>query len=157
MAPHWGDESRRRYWIIQEGPGKSKAGQNNREGDAKKKSQEMHSCLEPPKEKTPCWHPDFIPWGLGLDFWALETFVVIQLLSRVWLPSTPWNTARQASLSFTVSQSLLKLMSIDFVMPYNHLVLCHPPFSSCPQSFPASRSFPMSRHWWHQVAKQLVF
>ena len=51
---------------------------------------------------------------------------------------------RQPSLSFTISQSLLKLMSIESVMPFNHLILCHP-FSSCPQPFPASGSFPMSQ------------
>ena len=39
---------------------------------------------------------------------------------------TPWTTARQASLSFTISQSLLKLMSIESVMPSNHLILCRP-------------------------------
>ena len=50
---------------------------------------------------------------------------------------TPWTAVRQASLSFTISQSLLKLMSIDSMMPSNHLILCHP-FSSCPQSLPAS-------------------
>ena len=49
--------------------------------------------------------------------------------------------AHQASLSFTISWSLLQLMSIESVMPSNHLILCHP-FSSCPQSFPASGSFP---------------
>ena len=43
----------------------------------------------------------------------------------------------------TISQSLLKLMSIESVMPFNHLILCHPPLLS-PSSFPASRSFPMS-------------
>ena len=46
----------------------------------------------------------------------------------------------QAFLSFTISQSLLKLMSIESVMPSSYLILCHP-FSSCLQSFPASRSF----------------
>ena len=56
----------------------------------------------------------------------------------------PGTAARQASLSFTISQSLLKLMSTESVMPSNHLILCCP-FSSCPQSFPASRSFPMSQ------------
>ena len=49
----------------------------------------------------------------------------------------------QASLSFTIPQSLLKLMSIELMMPSSHLIVCHP-FSSCPQSFPASGSFPMS-------------
>ncbi|CAN0505403.1 unnamed protein product [Rangifer tarandus platyrhynchus] len=52
----------------------------------------------------------------------------------------PWTAARQASLSFTISWNLLKLMSVESVMPSNHLILCLP-FSSCPQSFPASGSF----------------
>ena len=51
---------------------------------------------------------------------------VVQSLSRVWLFATPWTAARQASLSFTISQSLLKLVSIELVMPSNHLVF------SCP-------------------------
>ena len=50
----------------------------------------------------------------------------VQSLSRVWLFATPWTAAHQASLSITNSQSLLKLMSIESVMPSNHLVLCHP-------------------------------
>ena len=58
--------------------------------------------------------------------------------------STPWTTAHQAPLSSTISQNLLKFMCIESVMLSNHLALCHP-FSSCPQSFPASGSFPMSR------------
>ena len=53
-------------------------------------------------------------------------FVVVQSLSRVWLFADPWTATCQASLSFTISQSLLKLMSIESVMPSNHLVL------SCP-------------------------
>ena len=67
----------------------------------------------------------------------------VQLLSRVWLFVTPWTAARQVSLSITNSWSLLKLMSIELVMPSNHLILC--PLSSCFQSFPASRCFPMSQ------------
>ena len=47
-------------------------------------------------------------------------------LSRVQFFATPWTVARQASLSITNSQSLLKLMSIELVMPPNHLILCHP-------------------------------
>ena len=42
--------------------------------------------------------------------------------------ATPWTAAHQASLSFTISQSLLKLMSIDLVMPSNHLILCRPKY-----------------------------
>ena len=49
----------------------------------------------------------------------------VQSLSRVWLFATPWIVARQASLSITNSQSLLKLMSIESVMPSSHLILCH--------------------------------
>ena len=68
----------------------------------------------------------------------------VQSLSRVQLFATPWSTACQASLSITNSQSLPKLMSIELVMPSNYLILCHP-VSSCPQSFPASGSFPVSQ------------
>ena len=57
---------------------------------------------------------------------------------------TPWTAVCQASLSFTVFQSLLKLMPIESVMPSNQLILCHPLFS-CLQSFPASESFPRSQ------------
>ena len=51
---------------------------------------------------------------------------LVQSLSRVRLFATPWSAARQASLSITNSQSLLKLMSIELVMPSSHLILCHP-------------------------------
>ena len=75
---------------------------------------------------------------------------VVQLISCVRLFVTPRTAARQASLSFTKSLSLLKLLSIESMIPSNNLVLCHPlllnpsiPFSSCPQSFPTSGSFPM--------------
>ena len=68
---------------------------------------------------------------------------VVQLLSRVWLFVTPWTTAHLASLSLTISRSLLKLMAIELGMSSSHLVLCIP-FSSCLQSFPASGSFPVS-------------
>ena len=67
----------------------------------------------------------------------------VQLLSRVRLFVTPWTAARQASLSITNSRSLLKLMSIESVMPSN-ISSSVVPFS-CPQSFPASGSFQMSQ------------
>ena len=53
---------------------------------------------------------------------------------------TPWTAARQASLSITTSQSLLKLMSIESVMPCNHLILCHP-LLLLPSIFPGIRVF----------------
>ena len=49
----------------------------------------------------------------------------VQSLSHVWFFATPWTAARQASLSITNSQNLLKLMSIELAMPSNHLILCH--------------------------------
>ena len=54
------------------------------------------------------------------------TDAVVLWLSCVWLFVTPWTAARQASLSFTISRSLLKLMSIESVMPSHHLILCFP-------------------------------
>ena len=68
---------------------------------------------------------------------------IVQSLSHVRLFVTQWTAAPQASLSITISWNLLKFMSIELVMPSNHLFLCHP-LSSCPQSFSASESFPMS-------------
>ena len=60
--------------------------------------------------------------------------------SRVWLFATPWTAALQASLSITNSQSLLKLMSIKSVMPFNPLILCHP-LLLLPTIFPSIRVF----------------
>ena len=74
----------------------------------------------------------------SLFSWGLLSFVV-QLLSCVHLFATPWTAAHQASLPFTISQSLLKLMSIKLVMPSNHLILCHPLL--LPSIFPSIRVF----------------
>ena len=65
---------------------------------------------------------------------------VVQLLSCVQFFATPCTAARQASLSFTISQSFLKLMSIESVMPSNHLILCHP-LLLLPSIFPSIRVF----------------
>ena len=66
--------------------------------------------------------------------------VVVQSLSHVRLLATPWTAAHQASLSSTISQSLLKLMSVESVMPSNHLILGHPPLL-LPSIFPNIRVF----------------
>ena len=58
--------------------------------------------------------------------WCPQTFSSVQSLSHVQLFGTPWIAARQASLSVTNSQSLLKLMFIESVIPSSHLILCHP-------------------------------
>ena len=63
-----------------------------------------------------------------------------QSLSRVQLFATPWTAARQASLSFIISRSLLKLKSMESVMPSNHLVLYHP-LLPLPSFFPSLRVF----------------
>ena len=67
-------------------------------------------------------------------------FVVFQSLSNVWLFVTPWTAAHQTSLSFTISQSLLKFMSIELVMPPNHLIIYHP-LLLLPSIFPSIRVF----------------
>ena len=68
------------------------------------------------------------------------TFSSAQLLSRVRLFATPWTALRQASLSITNSQSLLKLMSVESVMPSNHLIFCQPLLLS-PSIIPSIRVF----------------
>ena len=67
-------------------------------------------------------------------------FSSVQLLSRVWLLATPWTAASQASLSITNSWSFLKLMSIESVMPSNHLIICCPLLLP-PSIFPSIRVF----------------
>ena len=74
---------------------------------------------------SPAWQADSLPLRL-LGSPPNTFFVVIQSLSHVRLFASPWTATRQASLPFTSSQSLLKLMSIELVMPSNHLILCHP-------------------------------
>ena len=80
----------------------------------------------------------------GPEIWAFPfacvQFSSVQSLSRVQLFATPWTAARQASLSITNPRSLLKLMSIESVMPSNHLILCHPLLLR-PSIFPSIRVF----------------
>ena len=70
----------------------------------------------------------------------LDIYLVVRSLSCVWLFPTPWTVACQASLFFAISQSLLKLMSIESVMPSNHLFLYHP-LLLLPSIFPRIRVF----------------
>ena len=74
----------------------------------------------------------------------MKQFSSVQSLSRVWLFVTPWIAARQVSLSITIFRRSLRLTSIESVMP-SAVSSSVVPFSSCPQSFPASESFPMSQ------------
>ena len=89
---------------------------------------------------------------LGLNL----IFISVRSLSHVQLFMTPWTAAHQASLSTANSQSLLKLMSIELLMPFNHLILCHPlllPLSI----FLSIRVFSNESVFLHQVAKVLEF
>ena len=81
---------------------------------------------------------------LNLSCYRLKQIVInilfVQLLSYVQLFVIPWTAASQPSLSFTIFSSLLKLMSIESVMPSNHLILCHP-LLLMPSIFPSIRVF----------------
>ena len=89
-------------------------------------------------------------------------FSSVQSLSCVQLFATPWTTAHQASPSITNSQSLLKFMSIESVMPSNHLILCHPLLLP-PSIFPSIRVFSnesaLHIRWpkWYIINIQCVF
>ena len=87
----------------------------------------------------------FITKTIQVIFMRLSGFYYyqsVQLLSLIWLFATPWTTTCQASLSITISWSLLKLMSVESMIWSNHLILC-PPRLLLP--FPASGSFPVSQ------------
>ena len=125
------------------------------------------------KQKHTHWHRDqwWLPegWGgegqtenLGIlhlggipDGSNSKEFSTVQSLSRVRLFATPWTAAHQASLSITNSRSPLKPMSIELVMPCNHLILCQP-LLLLPSIFPSISLFKWLSSW-HQVAKVLEF
>ena len=106
-----------------------------------------------------CWH---LPWGsaeghvplmtssntspiLNTQCHLYESKLLLFSVTHVWLFATPWTAAGQASLSFTFSQSLFKLMSTESVVPSNHLVLCRPllllPSTLTTGSFPTGQLF----------------
>ena len=97
-------------------------------------------------------NPCFLHCRWILYHWATS---LVQSLSRVWLLEIPWTTAHQASLTITNCWNLPKPMSIESVMPSNHLILCCPLL--CPPSiFPSIRVFKWVSSL-HQVAKVLEF
>ena len=118
----------------------------------------LGTFLDFPVVNTPCFHSrghtGSIPGQCGVTKehnrkkkkrFSIGTpliFVVVQLLSRVWLFAMPRTTTHQVILSFIISQSLLKPMSIELIIPP---ISSSVTLFSCPQSFPASGSFPMSR------------
>ena len=93
-----------------------------------------------------CWRRLLrVPWTARRSGQSiLKDISSDQSLSRVRLFATPWVTACQASLSITITQSSLRLTSIESIMPSSHLIFwC--PLLLCPQSLPASGTFPMSQ------------
>ena len=97
------------------------------------------------------------PLGKSLQrgFWE-NAFSSVQSLSRVRLFATPWITARQASLFIINSRSLLRLMSIESVMPFSHLILYHP-LLLLPPILPSIKSLFQWVSSSHEVAKVLEF
>ena len=96
-----------------------------------------------------------IPWQMPNKHEFPVTCCSVQSLSRVRLFATPWTAARQASLSITNSQSLLKLMSIESVMPSSHFIFCRPLLLLPP--IPPSISLFQWVNSSHEVAKVLEF
>ena len=92
---------------------------------------------------------------IGISFRKIFV-VVIKWLSHVWLFVTPWIAACQASLPFTILWSLLKLMSIESMMPSNHLILCHPLFH-LPSIFASIMVFSSELALWIRWPKYLSF
>ena len=106
-----------------------------------------HRPLKWRRDRNRCWQAAWgnVPYDLvcHANEPTPDPWVVVQLLSCVRPFVTPWTIARQAFLSFTISLSLPKLISIESVMPSNHLILCHPLLLLF-SMFPSIRVFPMS-------------
>ena len=105
------------------------------------------SCVRPPGNLPNQTRPDARRFSLKQggqipcsDLCVKPSKSSVQSLSHVRLFATPWTAAHQASLSITNSWSLLKLMSVELVMPSNHLILCRPLLPS-PSIFPRTRVF----------------
>ena len=101
-------------------------------------------------EQTVATQYKFIEWGMNNQYIGHILYInngeisSVQSLSHVWLFATPWTAGLQASLSITKSQSLLKLMSIESVMPSNHLILCYP-LLLLPSIFSSIKVFSMEK------------
>ena len=110
------------------------------EDPLEKKMASQYSCLEKSHEERSLVVAE--SWTRLSNLTRDLAISSVQSLSRVQLFATPWTAAHQASLSITYSWSLLRLMSIESVMPSSHLILCRP---LLPSIFPSIRSCPMSQ------------
>ena len=84
--------------------------------------------------------------GCGVQFSQFSSVSSVQSLSRVQLSATPWTAAHQASLSFTIYQTLPKFMSTESVMPSNHLIFCQALL--LPSNFPSIKVFVSVLEYW---------
>ena len=95
-----------------------------------------------------------------MDICPFDSISSVQFFSCVWLFASPWTAACQASLSITSFQSMLKFMSIELVMPSNHLILCRP-LLLLPSIFPSIWVFSMESvlHivWWLSIYLSLFY
>ena len=100
-----------------------------------------------------CYWPGLLIFFESFSSMIISDFVVVQLLSHVWFLAVPWTAACQASLSFTISWTLLKFMSIDSMILFNHFFLCHPLLLL--SIFPSIRIFSsesaLHMRCWHKV------
>ena len=129
-------------WILTEGDPETRiqvqelclggAPRELRRGSKTGKTKKL--IIDPFSNRLPLWE------NWSLICWGILGESSVQSLSGVWLFETPWTAACQASLSITNSQSLPKLMSIQSVMPSNHLILCHP-LLLLPSIFPSIQVF----------------
>ena len=110
---------------------------------------------QPKCPSTKEWIKKMCVWRY-IYIYTLQFSSVVQLVTCVRLFATPWTAARQASLSITNSQSLLKLMSIESVMPSSHLILSCP-LLLLPSIFPSISIFSNESISLHKVAKVLEF
>ena len=119
--------------------------------------QQVHPYIHSPKfqglkiRKTSMSHSWSQPKASLLSSFRLRSFSSVQSLIGVRLFATPWTAAHQASLSITNSWSLLKLISVESVMPSNHFILCRP-LLLLPSIFPSIRVFSKESilciRWW---------
>ena len=100
------------------------------------------------------WHAT-VPGVTKSWTWLKQLSTVVQCLSCIWLFVTPWTAACQAPLSFTISWSLLRFMSIEWVMLSNHLILCCP-LLLLPSVFPSIKVFSIHTHVWASLVAQTV-
>ena len=145
----WNSSKRPRWVVI-----KIRTARILVKNEKEKKDIHISNHLDAPQGNYPKWEKAHLERRYATWFHLYVTLV--QSLSRVRLFATPWTVALQASLSFTISRSLLKFMSIESVRPSNHLILCHPLLLLL-SIFPSIRVFPNELALWTRWPKYQSF